>query len=130
MRIKKNINLGIISWSKKTILGDIINNWFIRQHAFIEIWSMQEVWRARKMRKSCSWHSWEQLYIASWVLSKLPKCFISWWTHSWRMNQLFYNIFNPMENFFCWGIHLLMSWTCSKGTWGTLVQLNLMRQIY
>ena len=42
-----------------------------------------------------------------WVLSKLPKCFISWWTHSWHMNQLFYNIFNPMENFFldgyvCW----------------------------
>ena len=40
-------------------------------------------------------------------VSKLPKCFISRWTHSWRMNQLFYNIFNPMENFFlegfvCW----------------------------
>ena len=45
--------------------------------------------------------------LASWVLSKLPKCFISRWTHSWRMNQLFYNIFNPKENFFlegfvCW----------------------------
>ena len=26
--------------------------------------------------------------------------FISWWTHSWHMNQLFYNIFNPMENCF------------------------------
>ena len=38
--------------------------------------------------------------LASRVLSKLPKCFISRWTHSWRMNQLFYNIFNPMENFF------------------------------
>ena len=36
------------------------------------------------------------LSIASWVLSKLPKCFISWWMHSWHMNQLFYNIFNPM----------------------------------
>ena len=35
------------------------------------------------------------------------KCFISRWMHSWRMNQLFYNIFNPMEIFFlegfvCW----------------------------
>ena len=29
-----------------------------------------------------------------------PKYFISWWTHSWHMNQLFYNIFNPMENCF------------------------------
>ena len=34
------------------------------------------------------------------MLSKLPTCFISRWTHSWRMNQLFYNIFNPMENLF------------------------------
>ena len=30
------------------------NNWFIRQRTFIEIWSTWEVWRARKMRKSCS----------------------------------------------------------------------------
>ena len=30
----------------------------------------------------------------------LPKSFISRWTHSWRMKQLFYNIFNPMKNFF------------------------------
>ena len=35
------------------------------------------------------------------------KCFISRWMHSWRMNQLFYNILNPMEIFFlegfvCW----------------------------
>ena len=28
-----------------------INNWFIRQRAFLEIWSTWEVWRARKMRK-------------------------------------------------------------------------------
>ena len=34
-----------------------INNWFIRQHAFIKIWSTQEVWRARKMHKNCSRHS-------------------------------------------------------------------------
>ena len=32
----------------------IFNNWFIRKRAFIEIWSTREVWRARKMRKSCS----------------------------------------------------------------------------
>ena len=32
-----------------------INHWFIRQRAFIEIWSTREVWRARNMR------SWEQL---------------------------------------------------------------------
>ena len=31
-----------------------VNNWFIRQRAFIEIWSTREVWRVRKMRKSCS----------------------------------------------------------------------------
>ena len=40
---------------------------------------------------------------ASFVPSKLPACFISRWTHSWRMNQLFYNIFNPMEIFFLKG---------------------------
>ena len=43
------------------------------------------------------------------MLFKLPKCFISRWTHSWRMNQLFYNIFNPMENLSSWGICLLTS---------------------
>ena len=37
---------------------------------------------------------------ASFVLSKLPACFISPWTNSWRMNQLFYNIFDPLDNFF------------------------------
>ena len=30
--------------------------------------------------------------LASWVLSKLLKCFISRHTHSWNINQLFYNI--------------------------------------
>ena len=44
---------------------------------------------------------------------KLPKCFISWWTHSWLMNQLFHNIFNPMEKFFSRGICLLTSWVCT-----------------
>ena len=46
---------------------------------------------------------------ASWVLSKCPKCFISRWTHSWRMNQLFCFItFSTrwkivfLEGFVCW----------------------------
>ena len=34
--------------------------------------------------------------LAPWVLSKRPKCLISRWTHSWRMNQLFYNILNAV----------------------------------
>ena len=38
-----------------------INNWFVCQRAFIEIWSTWEVWRARKMRKSCSRLRLEQL---------------------------------------------------------------------
>ena len=69
----------------------------------------------------------ERCVRASWVLSKLPKYFISRWTHSWCMDQLFYNIFNPMENFFS-------RWICfvcfCLGIWSTLAQLNLMRQIY
>ena len=39
---------------RKTILNWLFNNWFMRQRAFIDIWSTREVWRARKMRKSCS----------------------------------------------------------------------------
>ena len=48
------------------------------------------------------------------------KCFISRWTHSWLMNQLFYNMFNQMENFFSRGICLLTSWACTIGIWSTL----------
>ena len=33
------------------------NNWFMRQRAFIEIWSTREVYMARKIHKSCSRHS-------------------------------------------------------------------------
>ena len=55
---------------------------------------------------------------------------MSWWMHSWHMNQLFYNIFNLMENFFFQGICLLMSWACTIGIWSTLAQLNLITQIY
>ena len=58
-----------------------INNWFMHHHVFIEIWSMREVWRAGKMRKN------PRATLASWVLSKLPKCFMYWWTHSWCMKQ-------------------------------------------
>ena len=41
------------------------------------------------------------------LFNNWSKCFISRWMHSWRMNQLFYNILNPMEIFFlegfvCW----------------------------
>ena len=54
-----------------------------------------------------------------------------WWMNApWCMNQLFYNIFNPMENFFSWGICLLMSWACTIGIKSMLVQLNLIRLIY
>ena len=47
-----------------------LNNWFMRQRAYVEILSTQEVWRARKR----------------WVLCKLPKCSISWHTHSCSMS--------------------------------------------
>ena len=40
-----------------------INNWFIRQSVFIEIWSTREVWRARKICKSRSRCSREQLQL-------------------------------------------------------------------
>ena len=50
---------------------ELINNWFIHQRVFIKIGSRQEVWRAQKM------------------LSKLPKCFIYWWTHSWLWTNCF-----------------------------------------
>ena len=31
-----------------------INYWFMSQRAYVEIWSTQEVWRARNRRKRCS----------------------------------------------------------------------------
>ena len=48
-------------------------------------------WRPERNERNSSQDSKRH----SLMLSKLPKCFISWWTHSW----LFYNIFNPMV---CW----------------------------
>ena len=48
-------------------------------------------WRPERNERNSSQDSKRH----SLVLSKLPKCFISRWTHSW----LFYNIFNPIV---CW----------------------------
>ena len=47
----------------------LINDWFIRQRKFIEIWSTQEVWRARRMRKSCSRRCQEQLLLLEYHIS-------------------------------------------------------------
>ena len=68
-----------------------VNNWFIGQRVLIEIWSTRDVWRARKMRRSCS--RCGSSFVSA---SQTSKCFISRWTHSRRMNQLFWNIFNSM----------------------------------
>ena len=106
-----------------------INNWFIRQlciHRDMKhAGSLESTQEARVTLGYASSNPY-----ASFVLSKLPACFISRWTHSWRMNQLFDNIFNPMENLFSRGICLLTSWACTIGIWSTLAQLNLMWQIY
>ena len=56
-----------------------------------------------KMCQNCSSKSRVAQGVASNNFSFLSalqtsQCFISRWTHSWRMNQLFYNIFNPKEN--------------------------------
>ena len=60
---------------------------------------------------------------------KLPKCFISWWTHSWLMNQLFHNIFNPMEKFFLEGFVCWRHDCAQYRIWSTLTQLNSIRQV-
>ena len=44
-------------------------NWFMLSMQILSYGCMREVWRAREKCKSCSRHS-----LASWVLSKLPKC--------------------------------------------------------
>ena len=48
---------------------------------------MKMIWRCLKMREVPRGVASSNSY-ASFVLSKLPKCFISQWTHSWRVNQL------------------------------------------
>ena len=62
--------------------------------------------------------------------SRLPKSFIFRWTHSWRMKQLFYNIFNPMKNFFS-RCHERAHWNMKHARATCAIQwLNLIRQIY
>ena len=54
------LHLSRNSGSQRSV-GPMINNCFLRQRAFFEIWSTQEVWRARKMHKSFSRGNREQL---------------------------------------------------------------------
>ena len=77
----------------------IFNNFFISAH-WLTIGSYVSVRSSRyEARRKFGEHE-RCATLASWVLFKLPKCFVSRWTHSWHMNQLFYNIFNQMEKFF------------------------------
>ena len=84
----------------------IVNNWFIHHLCFHRdmkhLGGLESTQEARVALGYASSNSY-----ASFMLSKLPACFISRWTHRWRMNQLFNNIFNPMKKFFlkgfvCW----------------------------
>ena len=52
----------------------------------------------RGVQKGCSRRSWD-----FWVLSKLPKYFISQQTHSWSMNQLFCTINGAVDLKFYYG---------------------------
>ena len=61
--VKNSSIVGLKYFSKSTLRLGAFNNWFICQHAFIEIWSTREVWRAQKMHKSCLRHSQEQLWL-------------------------------------------------------------------
>ena len=103
-----------------------INYWFLRQRAFIDeargkFGEHERCVRvARRVAVSNS----------SFLSAHQTSCVLHRWTHSWRMNQLFYNIFNQMEKFFSRGICLLTSWACTIGIRSTLAQLNLIRQIY
>ena len=78
--------------------------------------SMKDAKEKRKMRQEARvalGYASSNSY-TSFVLSKLPVCFIYRWTHSWHMNQLFYNIFIFIK-FFSQVICLLMSWVCTIG---------------
>ena len=106
----------------------LINNWFICQRAFVEIWSTREVWRARKVRKSCSRRSREQLLLLECSpnfpsASYLDERTADVWTNC-------FITFQPEGKFFSRGICLLTSWACAIGIWSTLAQLNLIRQSY
>ena len=117
---------------RKTDVRDLtcekVNHWFIRKRAFIEIWSSRGVWRARKMHKSGSRRSQEQLLLlecspnfpsASYLDERTDdvwtNCFITFSTR-WEIffsRDLFADVMS---------VH--------KGIWSTLGQLNLIRQIY
>ena len=64
-----------------------INNWYMSQRAYVEIWSKQELWRARKAT------------LASWVLFKLSKCIIIIWIYAQLKHGSIdkYNIFNGIN---------------------------------
>ena len=75
----------------KTLISDVSNiftNWFISQHAFIEIWSTQEVWRAWKMCKSC-WRCSPNFPSASY----LDKCTADVWTNCFTTFSPLWKIF-------------------------------------
>ena len=88
-----------------TTSSALFNNWFIRQRAFIEIWSTWEVWRALKMlRVARGVAKSNSSFLSALQTSQVLHISMN---APWCMNQLFYNIFNPMENFFhkgfvCW----------------------------
>ena len=76
-----------------------INHWFLRQRAFIDeargkFGEHERCVRvARRVAVSNS----------SFLSAHQTSCVLHRWTHGWRMNQLFYNIFNQMEKFFLEG---------------------------
>ena len=94
-----------VSVSRKQ--GLRMNNWYICQRSFIDIWSTREVWRTRKM---------PNFPCASYIAE--------------RTNDVWTNCFITFQFFFLKGICLLTSWACLIGIWSTLTQLNLIRQIY
>ena len=112
--------------NKRDVLS--LQNWFPHYSCYLQYVANARVTIWIKLTKFNNYASSNSY--ASFVLSKLPACLKSRWTYSWRMNQLFYNIVNPMENFFSRGICLLTSWACTIGIWSTLAQLNLITQIY
>ena len=109
-KITKKINFlkfrGVFEFS-------LINNWFICQRAFIEIWSTWEVWRARK----CVRVAWGVAESNSSFLSALQTSQV---LHILMNAQLTYESivlkhFQPKRKFFSWGICLLTSWVCTIG---------------
>ena len=61
----------------------ILNNRFIRQLAFIKIWSTCEVWRARKIPKGCSSNFPSGSYLNEHTADVRTNCFITFSTR-WK----------------------------------------------